>query len=92
VKKLYPIIVQRFPDLEPYFPHYEKDYIPPGKFFWAVFSTLYPEVVKLIVSKSHEKRVSGEQNGEDEMVQMRDDIWELIKVAPFISSKPIDDS
>jgi hypothetical protein len=47
--------LNKFPELEDYFPHYHDKYIPPREFFWGVLSTLYPEVVKKIIKRAHEK-------------------------------------
>ena len=54
--------LDKFPDLENYFPHYDDKYIPPWEFFWGVLATLHPNVVKKIIKWAHEKWVASEEN------------------------------
>ena len=49
---IYIKVLDRFPEMEDYFPHYEDKYMPPRDFFWGVFSTLHPEFVKKMIKKA----------------------------------------
>ena len=75
IKKVYPTIIAWFQDLEVYFPHYDDDYVPPRNFFWPVFNTLHPEVVKTIIGRSHTKRIEGDHDEKGEKIHIWDDIW-----------------
>jgi len=82
------MVLKRFPEYEPYFPHYSEDYLPPSRFFWGVLSTLKKEMVDGIVMQSHLKRMEGgNEDPEEEKIKIRKDIWDAIKAAPFKSSK-----
>ncbi len=40
LKVVYDKVLDHFPDLENYFPDYDKNYLPPWDYFWSIFSTL----------------------------------------------------
>ena len=73
--------------MEDYFPHYNDKYLPPREFFWGVFSTLHPNTVKRIIKRAHEKRVSTDENQEEELIRVRDDILEQLEKTAYESSK-----
>jgi hypothetical protein len=43
---IYLKVLNKFPEMEDYFPHYDDKYIPPWEFFWGVLATLHPNAVK----------------------------------------------
>ena len=51
---VYSKALNKFPELEDYFPHYDDHYLPQREFFWGVFSTQYPEYVKRLIKKAQE--------------------------------------
>ena len=79
--------LDKFPELEDYFPHYDDKYIPPWEFFWGVLATLHPNVVKKLIKWSHEKWVVNEENQADEMIRIWDDFLEQLEQTAFESSK-----
>ena len=88
IKWVYSMVLDNFPDLEHYFPHYEDEYLPPTRFFWTVLSTLKKEMVDEIVHDCHHWRVEGlTENPDEEKINIRDDILAAINTAPYRSSK-----
>jgi len=87
IKQTYPKIIEKFPDIEPYFPHYDHDYCPPRRFFWVVFSSLHSKVCKKIINKAQVSRVANPDGKDGELVWIRDDILENIHLASYESSK-----
>ena len=49
---VYPKALNKFPELEDYFPHYDENYVTPRDFFWGIFSTQYPEYVKKLIKRA----------------------------------------
>lgn len=74
LKIVYDKVLDRFPDLENYFPDYDKNYLPPWDYFWSIFSTLEPEFCKRLLSWAHEKRVINEENQPEETIRIWDDM------------------
>ena len=73
---VYQKALEKFPEMEDYFPDYSDKYLPPREFFWSIFSTLHPNTVRKIIKRSQEKRVSNEENEEEELIRVRDDFLE----------------
>ena len=71
---IYLKVLDKFPEMENYFPHYDDSYIPPWDYFWGIFSTLHPDYVKKLIQKSHERRMTNEDNAEQEMIWIWDDM------------------
>jgi len=85
---IYNRILDWFPEMEDYFPHYDDKYVPQWEFFWGVLSTLHPEFVKKMIKKAQEWRVVNEENQVDEMIRIRDDMLDQLEGIAFESSKP----
>ena len=73
--------------MEDYFPDYSDKFLPPRDFFWSIFSTLHPNTVRKIIKRSQEKRVSNEENQEEELIRVRDDFLEQLERTAYESSK-----
>ena len=84
---IYNRILDRFPEMENYFPHYDDNYMPPWEFFWGVFSTLHPEFVKKMIKKAQEWWVANVDDHAEEMIWIRDDMLDQLEGIAFESSK-----
>ena len=88
MSKVYDKIIDRYPEVLDYMPSDGEDgSYPPRKYFWDVFATLKPDVVKMILTKSHQGRAVTEDNKEDEMIVIRSDMLTKLENASYASSK-----
>jgi len=84
---IYNWVLDKFPEMEDYFPHYDERYLPPWEFFWGIFSTLHPDYVKKLIKKAHEAWVHNEENQAGEMIWIWDDMLDQLEHVAFESSK-----
>ena len=84
---IYVKALDKFPEMEDYFPNYSDKYLPPRDFFWTIFSTLHTNTVRKIIKRSQEKRIVNEENHEEELIRVRDDILEMLEKTAYESSK-----
>jgi hypothetical protein len=86
--KIYNQALKEFPELESYFPHYDKGYLPPRQFFWDILNSLKPQFVQSIMRECMEKRCGmGEDADEMELIKIRTDIYDEIMSASHIHRK-----
>ena len=88
MSKVYDKVIDWFPDLLKYMPTDNEDGgYPPRKYFWDVFATLEPDVVKSILTKSHEGRAINEESKENDMIVVRSDLLNELENTSYVSSK-----
>lgn len=55
VKRIYSMVIKKLPEIEPYFPTYEKGVYPTNRFFWTILSSLKKEMVDQLLKEAYEK-------------------------------------
>ena len=86
---IYEKVLLKFLDVAKYMPRTTEGRKPPRQFFWNVFNTLHPDVVKDILQACHNKRgIDEEDKQQDEVIVIRADILDQIEAASFQPSKP----
>ena len=84
---VYAKALDKYPEMEDYFPNYSDKYLPPWDFFWSIFSTLHSDTVRKVIKRSQEKRLINEENKEEELIRVRDDMLDMLEKAAYESSK-----
>ena len=65
----------------------DDDTLPEREYFWNVFNTFQPTIVKQIVRNAHQRRMNGGNDPAEEQIEIREDLLNAIMDAPFYSSK-----
>ena len=87
---IYDKVLLKFIDVAKYMPRTSEGRKPPRQFFWNVFNTLHPQVVKDILKACHDKRgIDEEDKREEEVIVIRADILDQIEAATFQPSKSL---
>lgn len=87
-KHIYPKIKSYYPEIADYFPEYPetKDYVPPKKYMWDVFSTFNEDVAQRFIKHAMSQRTAEEGEG-DRTVEISQEVLDQLDAANYFSKK-----
>ena len=87
-KYIYPKIKSYYPEIIDYFPEYPdtKEYVPPKKFMWDVFSSFNEDVAQKFIKHAMNQRTEEEGEG-DRTVEISQEVLDQLEAANYFSKK-----